>query len=101
MHIGDAPSSDRNESPHAMVELLWIPLGAGTGVGARSVRLNGKAFEALSAAWERRPRRDLYHSALEITVPEGRFVIEMTPVPDANGLERGVVAEGSVGSRWL
>ena len=101
MHLGDAPSSDRNESPHAMVELLWIPLGAGTGVGARSVRLNGKAFEALSAAWERRPRRDLYHSALEITVPEGRFVIEMTPVPDANGLERGVVAEGSVGSRWL
>ncbi len=33
-------------------------------------------------------------------MPEGRFVIEMTPIPDANGKQRGVVAEGAVGSRW-
>ncbi len=33
-------------------------------------------------------------------MPEGRFVIEMTPIPDGNGARRGVVAEGSVGSRW-
>jgi hypothetical protein len=32
-------------------------------------------------------------------VPEGRFVIEQAPVRDGNGAERGVVAEGSVGSR--
>jgi hypothetical protein len=38
---------------------------------------------------------------LAVTVAEGRFVIEMTPVPDANGARRGVVAEGAVGSRWL
>ena len=43
----------------------------------------------------------LYHSALEISVPTGRFVIEMTPIPDAEGHRRGVVAEGAVGSRWL
>jgi hypothetical protein len=35
-----------------------------------------------------------------VHVPEGRFVIEMTPIPDSNGSKRGVVAEGAVGSRW-
>ena len=43
---------------------------------------------------------DLYHSALEVRVPEARYVIEMAPIRDANGAERGVVAEGAVGSRW-
>jgi hypothetical protein len=28
------------------------------------------------------------------------FVIEQTPVPDAHGEQRGVVAGGAVGSRW-
>ena len=32
-------------------------------------------------------------------VPEGRFVIEQAPVRDRNGGERGVVADGAVGSR--
>jgi hypothetical protein len=35
-----------------------------------------------------------------VRVPEGRFVIEQAPVRDGNGRERGVVAEGPVGSRW-
>ncbi|HET9611115.1 MAG TPA: hypothetical protein VFP06_16010, partial [Acidimicrobiales bacterium] len=48
----------------------------------------------------RRRRRALFHSALTITVPEGRFVVEMAPVPDAHGERRGVVAEGPVGTRW-
>ncbi|MGH3013972.1 MAG: hypothetical protein ACRDNR_06515 [Gaiellaceae bacterium] len=77
------------------VDIYWLPLGA----GGRSVRLNGRVFEALAALLERRPPCDLYHSALEVRVPEGRFVIEMTPIPDGNGAERGVVAEGSVGAR--
>jgi hypothetical protein len=34
-----------------------------------------------------------------VYVPDGRFVIEQTPVPDGRGRERGVVGEGSVGSR--
>jgi hypothetical protein len=46
-----------------------------------------------------RPRRDLYHSALEVVVPEGRFVIEQAPVPGASSPPRGVVAEGPVGLR--
>jgi hypothetical protein len=78
------------------VDLYWLPLGA----GGHSVRLNGRIFEAVAARLEGRARCKLYHSALEVRVPEGRFVIEQTPVPDSNGGERGVVAEGAVGSRW-
>jgi hypothetical protein len=78
----------------AHVDLLWLPLGA----GGHSVRLNGKVFEAVAARLAGRARCDLYHSALEVVVPEGRFVIEQAPAgPD--GGERGVVAEGAVGAR--
>jgi len=94
-------AADGEAATAAKVELLWIPLGAGTGTGARIVRFSGGVFESLSAWRERRPRGDLYHSSLELAVPEGRFVIEVTPVPDARGRERGVVAEGAVGSRWI
>jgi len=48
---------------------------------------------------QRRPARDLYHSALQVRVPEGTFVIEQAPVHDWSGERRGVVAEGPVGSR--
>jgi len=76
------------------VDLYWLPLGA----GGHSVRLNGRVFEAVAARLERRPACDLYHSALVVRVPEGRFVIEQAPSSDSNGVERGVVAEGAVGS---
>jgi len=79
----------------ASVDLYWLPLGA----GGRSVRLNGRVYEAAAARLARRPARDIYHSALEVRVPEGRFIIEMTPVPDGGGGARGVVAEGPVGTR--
>ena len=81
----------------ATIDVYWIPLGAGQHV----VRASGKAFEALSAFIQRRRRCDLFHSALAVTVPEGRFVIEMTPVEDGCGDRRGVVIEGVVGSRLL
>lgn len=83
------------ESVNSWIDLYWLPLGAGGNV----VRWSGRAYEALLALWERRRAQDLYHSALEVTGPQGRFVIEMTPIPDAHGAERGVVAEGAVGSR--
>jgi hypothetical protein len=76
-------------------ELVWLPLGA----GGHSVRLNGRVYEAVAAWIGRRPRLRLYHSALTIVVPEGRYVIEMAPVRDGNGQRRGVVSEGAVGSR--
>jgi hypothetical protein len=78
------------------VDLYWLPLGA----GGHSVRLNGRVYEAVAARLGRRAAFALYHSALEVRLPQGRFVIEMTPIPDSNGAQRGVVAEGSVGSRW-
>ena len=77
------------------VDLYWLPLGA----GGHSVRLNGRVFEAVAARLERRSPCDLYHSALVVRVPEGRFVIEQAPIRDSNGGERGVVAHGAVGSR--
>jgi hypothetical protein len=78
------------------VDLYWLPLGA----GGHSVRLNGMVFEALAALAQRRQRRDLYHSALEVVAPEGRFVVEQAPAW-AGPPERGVVAEGAVGVRLL
>jgi len=80
----------------ASVDLYWLPLGA----GGHFVRLNGVVYERLASWAQRRPRYDLYHSALQIEVPAGRYVIEQAPVPDLSGREqRGVVAEGPVGSR--
>jgi hypothetical protein len=80
--------------PIASIDLYWLPLGA----GGHSVRLNGKVFEAVAARLERRDRCDLYHSALEVRVSEGRFVIEQAPAWSEGG-DRGVVAEGAVGAR--
>lgn len=77
----------------AGIDLYWLPLGA----GGRSVRLNGKVFEAVAARLGGREQCDLYHSALEVRVPEGRFVIEQAPAW-SDGAERGVVATGAVGA---
>ena len=85
----------RAPSP-AAIDLYWLPLGAGGHV----VRLNGRAYEALVSFLERRPPLDLYHSALVVRLPEGRFTIESAPVPDHKAHERGAVAGGPVGSRW-
>lgn len=82
------------ESVGAGIDLYWLPLGA----GGHSVRLNGRVFEALTARLDRRDRRDLYDSALEVRVPEARFVIEMAPIRRSDDAERGVVAEGAVGA---
>jgi hypothetical protein len=78
------------------VDLYWLPLGA----GGHSVRLNGRVFEAVAARLDRRSPCDLYHSALIVRLPEGHVVIEQAPVQRSDGAERGVVAQGAVGSRW-
>ena len=85
-----------SDASRASIDLYWLPLGA----GGHSVRLNGRVYEALAARLGRRAVRDLYHSALDVRVPEGRFVIETAPIRDSDGPERGVVAEGAVGHRW-
>lgn len=86
------------EPSGAGIDLYWLPLGA----GGHFVRLNGRIYEAIQAYRERRRPLDLYHSALEVRVPEGRFVIETAwPIPDDEPASRGVVVEGPVGSRRI
>jgi hypothetical protein len=82
----------------ASIELYWLPLGA----GGWFVRLNGRIWEAIHALLEHRRPFDLYHTALMVRVPEGRFVIEdCWPIPDGEGAARGVLVEGPVGSRRM
>jgi hypothetical protein len=81
----------------AHVDLYWLPLGA----GGHSVRLNGRVYEWITARLAHREPLDLYHAGLEVAMPEGRYVIEVTPVPAGDPALRGVVAEGPVGSRLL
>lgn len=85
----------RGSAPPAAVDLYWIPLGAGHHV----VRLSGRLYESIMASIQRRHALQLYHSALTVEVPEGRFVIEQAPVVDVHGEGRGVVVEGPVGTR--
>jgi hypothetical protein len=94
IHVSGTATDDPRQRL-AEVDLYWIPLGAGQHV----VRLSGRLFEAISARAQRRPSYDLYHSALVVVVPTGRFVIEQTPVVDPHGGRRGVVAGGAVGTR--
>ena len=69
-----------------MVDLYWIPLGA----GGHCVRLTGLAYRACTG-------RELYHAALIVD----DHAIEVAPSWDANEASRGVVATGAVGSRLL
>jgi hypothetical protein len=90
----------RGVDPHVTkgcVDLYWLPLGA----GGRCVRLNGRMYEGIVARMAGREPLALYHSALEVHVPAGRFVIEMAPVWNRRDPQRGVVGEGSVGLRGL
>ena len=79
------------------VDLYGSPLGAGGHV----VAFNGRVYEALVAARERRPRSALYHAALVVGLDGGRYAIEVAPSPDADEASRGVVGTGPVGSRRL
>ena len=85
-----------NMSPDVAVDLYWIPLGA----GGHFVRFNGNVYEAAQSLLQRRPRLDLFHSALVVNLPEGPYSIECAWVSSTNASERGVVAAGPVGSAW-
>ena len=82
----------------ASVDLYWLPLGA----GGHFVRFSGRVYESIAARREHRRPLDLYHTALEVTLPQGRFVIENAwPIPDGKGSGRGVTIEGPVGHRVM
>lgn len=93
--MSSAPFPPTKEHAAARVDLYWLPLGA----GGRSVRLNGRVYEAVAARSQGRAACDLYHSALDVRIADERFVIEMAPIFDAPPEERGVVATGAVGTR--
>jgi hypothetical protein len=58
-------------------------------------------YEAAAALLARRARSDLYHSALQVTLPPDVWVVEMIPAWASPGATpHGVVAEGAVGVRW-
>ncbi|MDI6912191.1 hypothetical protein [Nocardioides sp.] len=82
---------------NARVRVYWLPLGAGGRVVAR----NGRLFEAWVARREHRSPCDLYHAALEVEVGSAAYVIEMAPAWSRVAEDRGVVATGPVGLRWL
>jgi hypothetical protein len=95
---GASELSSAGAARQASVELYWLPLGA----GGWFVRLNGRIWEAVHALLERRRPLDLYHTALLVRVPEGRFVVENCwPIPDTNPASRGVLVEGPVASRRI
>jgi hypothetical protein len=79
------------------VDLYWRLLGA----GGHSVRFNGRVYEWFVTMIERRSRCDLYHSTLEARVPDGRYVIEMTPVAGGGDGSHGVVGGRPVGTGLL
>ena len=83
-----------DDTRRVAVDLYWLPLGA----GGHSVRVNGRVFEAVVALLERRAPLDLYHSALIVEAPSGRYVIEQAPA-SRDGTAHGVVREGAVGAR--
>ena len=98
MSGGRASASLRGEmqpARPAAVDLFWIPLGE----GGHCVAFNGRVFEAVAAARQRRERCDLYHAALTVELEGTRHTIELAPSPDADEASRGVVATGPVGSR--
>lgn len=82
----------------AAVDLYWIPLGSGAGGGL--VRWSGRLYEFVSARRVGRSRRDLYHSAMIVSVDGIDTAVEMAPAWSTRGF-RGVVLEGAVGGRLL
>jgi hypothetical protein len=81
--------------PDKGVELFFFPVGAHGVVAGVMAR----AYEAVVAMRDRRPRRELFHAALEVRTDETTSWIEMAlPV---HRCDRGIVAEGPVGARFL
>jgi hypothetical protein len=89
---------EHGEAGPCSVDLYWIPLGAGASV----VRTSGRLYERLASLVQRRRPQPLFHSALVARLPGRVVTIEMAPIPNDRGHgDRGVVAEGPVGLRWL
>ena len=95
MRLAQASARAMETTRLAAVDLYWIPLGA----GGHYVRFNGRVFEAIGAAYQHRPRCDLYHTARVVELDGDRYTVELAPSPNADEASRGVVATGPVGTR--
>ena len=86
-------------APGPGLDLYWIPLGA----GERVVRTSGRIYERLVAlAADQTPATSVPLRPRGDYGGRAGLMIEMAPQPDDRGrTDRGVVAEGAVGSRWL
>jgi hypothetical protein len=73
----------------ASLDLYWIPVGAGERVTPVAVW----AFESVMATAQRRPREQLFHSAMVAEVDGVTTMVEMSPEQPGDGASlRGVVA---------
>lgn len=91
--------ADSMDLPTPTIDLFWIPLGEG---GSGLVRATGRIYEWVKAHREHRRPKRLLHTALQVHLPEGRFVVEtMWPSPDTDHVRRGVVVSGDVWARRL
>jgi hypothetical protein len=81
----------------ARISLYWIPVGSGQHVVRRSTRV----FESVDARRHHRPRRTLYHAALEVQLDAERWTVEMAPAWGGPAREHGVTVTGPVGFRRL
>ncbi len=76
------------------IDLYWVPIRARGSV----VRLSSTSYETIDALVARRPRCELFHSALRVRLPQRSVIIEMTHLARDDD-ERGVIAEGPVALR--
>ncbi len=77
------------------VDVYFFPVGAHGALAGWAAQL----YEGVVAARDRRPRRELFHAALEVRAEGTTSWIEMAlPV---HRCDRGVIAEGPVGARVL
>lgn len=85
-----------------MVELYWIPLGAGA---SPVVRCSGRCYEAVVARRQGRRPLALYHAALIVTENGAPHAIEVGPawaaLDDEATVGRGAVGSGPVGLAGL
>jgi hypothetical protein len=88
---------ERHDSADATIVLMWIPVGA----GGHLVGHTSRWWERIHATLAHRKPQLLLHAALEIHVDHDHYVIEMAPQWSGPRVDRGVVATGPVGLRWL
>lgn len=82
------------------VDLYWIPLGSGRGIGPRLVRLGGRSYAAVQRA-RGLAAGPVFHAALVVRADGVTRSIEMAPAWGRGARTAGVVGTGPVGMRSL